>query len=263
MKISVVVPVYNEQDGIVPLRENLIRFEKTLPTFMEREYVFVDDGSSDRTLSSLYSVFGQSPECIIVSHEGNRGIGAAFRTGFAHATGDIVCTIDADCTYRPEKLMDLVNAMQLEKADIAVASPYHPNGGVVGVARWRLVLSKGCSFLYRRRSKLKLYTYTSVFRAYRAEVVKQVKFGGNGFVAASEILIQAAKCGFTVTEVPMVLYARRVGQSKMKLAKTIRTHLRLLLTGKTGDGNPVVVEPRKKAVASVAVAVQSSKDGVK
>ncbi len=260
MKISVVVPIYNEQDGIHHLSENLARFDATLPAGTEREFIFVDDGSADRTLPALQEVFGNRSDCVVLAHGVNRGVGAAFRTGFAQASGDVVCTIDADCTYRPEKLMELIQALDRDHADVAVASPYHPQGGVVGVPKWRLVLSKGCSFLYRRRSHLKLYTYTSVFRAYRAQVVKTVRFAGNGFVSASEILIEAAKAGFTVTEVPMVLYARQVGQSKMKLARTIRTHLQLILTGKTsGERSAAAPAPQP----FVKAAVETNKQGVK
>ncbi len=233
MRISVVVPVYNEEDGIAYLKENLESFERLLPPGTETQYVLVDDGSSDSTLAVLREVFGNRPNAIVVPHGVNRGVGAATRTGFQHASGEIVCTIDADCTYRPEKLVDLIAALDRDNADIAVASPYHPQGGVVGVPPWRLFLSKGCSFLYRRISPLKLYTYTSVFRAYRLPVVKAVEFRGEGFVSASEILINASKLGFKTTEVPMVLHARRIGQSKMKIARAIRTHLALMFTGKS------------------------------
>ena len=78
-----------------------------------------------------------------------------------------------------------------------MASPYHPDGTVEGVPRWRLVLSRSCSALYGLIAPVRLYTYTSVFRAYRREVIDTVSFQEDGFVSASEILIRAAEVGLS------------------------------------------------------------------
>ena len=223
---SVVVPVFNEEDGISQLQDSLVQLRHALNG--QLEFIFVDDGSSDNTVTGLRAAFGNDPSCRVVEHGVNRGIGAAFRTGFGVASGDIVCTIDADCSYKPEGLRRLIDALDETGADIAVASPYHPDGGVAGVPPWRLLLSRCCSLLYRILAPVNLYTYTSVFRAYKQQVIRDVQFQSNGFVSAVEILFSAARSGYRITEVPMVLHARTVGQSKMKIARTIKTHLRLM-----------------------------------
>lgn len=229
-RVSIVVPVLNEADGIPQLREKLGRVQSALAEFGEVELVFVDDGSTDNTLSLLREAFPEGEQCRILSHGMNRGIGAAFRTGFQSATGSIVCTIDADCSYEPEGLRSLVEAMECEEVDIAVASPYHPRGSVQNVGAWRLLISRACSTLYRVISPVPLYTYTSIFRAYRWNVVESVDFRADGFVSAAEILIQAAEQGFRITEVPMVLRGRKVGLTKMKVLRTIRKHLAMMGT---------------------------------
>lgn len=227
--ISIVIPIFNEEDGVELLKEKLMRLKSLLGAECYPEFVFVDDGSSDRTVERLRRHFTPSGVPFqIIEHGVNRGVGAAFRSGFARAGGAIVCTIDADCSYSPEGLKSLLDALRTTGADIAVASPYHPQGGVEGVPVWRLALSRGCSVLYRRLSPLKIYTYTSIFRAYKAEVVRNVPFRADGFVSASEILIAAGRRGYTVTEVPMVLRARAIGRSKMKVMRTIGSHLRML-----------------------------------
>ena len=230
--ISLVVPVFNEEDGIDQLRERLGTVRTMWSDAADVEFVFVDDGSRDETPSALRRVFGADPLSQIVVHNVNRGIGAAFRTGFARSRGCIVCTIDADCSYGPENLRALTEALDERAADIAVASPYHPEGTVEGVPSWRLVLSKSCSTFYRVVAPVKLHTYTSVFRAYRKSVVESVAFQEDGFVSATEILIRAAEQGYHITEVPMTLHARKIGQTKMKILRTIRGHLRLV--GTTG-----------------------------
>jgi dolichol-phosphate mannosyltransferase len=230
--ISIVVPVWNEEAGIPQLHENLVHACELLQNHGELELVFVDDGSSDATQESLHQHFEGEWNYRVVAHHQNRGIGAAFRTGFQHAQGQIVCTIDADCSYRPQGLKLLVEALnEGNGADIAVASPYHP--------LWRLGLSKCCSWAYRRIAPVALYTYTSVFRAYRRPVIETVSFAGDGFVSAAEILVNAARQGYRIVEVPMTLQARKVGQSKMKVARTAHAHLQMmrsLIPGRSGSG---------------------------
>jgi len=226
--ISIIIPVFNEQAGIEPLAKSLATLRTLWPS-ETIQYVFVDDGSSDRTAQELARVFDGDRNCAIIKHGLNRGIGAAFRTGFAHAGGDIVCTIDADCSYGPEKLRQLVDALESQGADIAVASPYHPDGHVEGVPAWRLLLSRTCSLLYRAMSPVRLYTYTSVFRAYRRGVLERIGFRQDGFVSVVELLLGAARQGFRIVEVPMTLHGRKVGTSKMKIMRTIRQHLRMIL----------------------------------
>lgn len=225
--ISVVVPVYNEEAGIDQLAQRLEGVRSMWPD-RSIEFVFVNDGSADRTQAELERVFGARKQCRIAVHDRNRGVGAAFRTGFGQAQGEIICTIDADCSYGPENLRLLVEALESEPADISVASPYHPQGTVDGVPGWRLLLSKGCSRFYQAIAPVKLYTYTSVFRAYRRPVIESVVFEEDGFVSAAEVLIRAAEKGFKIVEVPMTLHARKIGQSKMKVARTIRQHLALM-----------------------------------
>ena len=226
--ISVIVPVYNEEAGIDQLAQRLDAVRNMWPD-RPLEFVFVNDGSSDQTQIALERVFGAKEHCRIVAHARNRGVGAAFRTGFGQAEGTIICTIDADCSYGPESLRLLVETLEAEQADISVASPYHPQGRVDGVPSWRLLLSKGCSLFYQAIAPVKLYTYTSVFRAYRRIVIESVVFQEDGFVSAAEVLIRAAEKGFKIVEVPMTLHARKIGQSKMKVARTIRQHLALMM----------------------------------
>jgi dolichol-phosphate mannosyltransferase len=222
--ISIIVPVLNEVDGIRQLREKLTRVRALLSEIGNVELVLVDDGSTDGTLASLRDEFAEGDQCRIVAHSRNRGVGAAFRTGFQNATGNIICTIDADCSYEPEGLKRLIDAI-LAGADIATASPYHPAGSVQDVASWRLLLSRACSVFYRMISPVSLYTYTSIFRAYRSIVVETIRFESDGFVSAAEILIRAAERGYRISEVPMILRGRKVGTTKMKIARNIRQHL--------------------------------------
>jgi len=228
--VSIVIPIFNEEAGVEQLEQRLGNLRAAWDKSVDLEFIFVDDGSSDHTGIFLRKTFANDPQVRVLAHARNRGVGAAFRTGFSCCRGSIVCTIDADCSYGPENLLRLAEALTNGRGDIAVASPYHPEGTVEGVPQWRLVLSRTCSALYGLIAPVRLYTYTSVFRAYRSEVINSVSFVEDGFVSASEILIRAAEAGYRIVEVPMTLHSRKIGHSKMKIVRTIRGHLRLIAT---------------------------------
>jgi dolichol-phosphate mannosyltransferase len=227
-RISVVAPLYNEKDSIPILAQTLSRLAARLIPEYELECVLVDDGSSDGTTDEAKKYFASFPRVVLVKHERNRGPGAAVRTGFGKATGDVICTIDSDCTFDPLKIPSMLKLLDDQRADIVTASPYHPDGGVENVPPWRLLLSRGASAIYRRLCTCKLYTYTSFMRAYRRRVIETVAFEGDGFAAFTEMLLRAGLQGYKIVEIPMVLKSRAVGTSKMKVMYTIRTHLALM-----------------------------------
>jgi dolichol-phosphate mannosyltransferase len=227
-RVSVVAPMFNEKDSIPLLAQTLTRLRDRLAPDYELECVLVDDGSGDGSNDEARRHFASLSNVIILQHARNCGPGAAVRTGFAKATGQIVCTIDSDCTFDPLKIRPMLQQLETSKLDIVTASPYHPQGGVENVPPWRLLLSRGASVLYRRVCSCKLYTYTSFMRVYRREVIDTVRFNNNGFAAFTEILLRAAHQGYRIGEFPEVLKARASGTSKMKVLYTIRTHMSLM-----------------------------------
>ncbi|HYL91884.1 MAG TPA: glycosyltransferase family 2 protein [Alphaproteobacteria bacterium] len=226
-RISLVVPLFNEEKGIPLLAGRLAQLREKLKPAYELECLLVDDGSRDATVAVLQQTFAGTPHVRILEHGKNKGAGAAMRTGFQNASGEIVCTIDADCTFDPLEIPNLLEAMAREKADIAIGSPYHPRGGVENVVPWRLFLSKGASLMHRAVSRSKLYSYTSFLRAYRRDVLEKISFESNGFVAVTELLMKALLRGYTAVEVPTVLRRRVTGVSKMNVYRNIVSHLRL------------------------------------
>jgi dolichol-phosphate mannosyltransferase len=225
--VSVIAPLFNEEKGLPLLAEKLAALRHQLAPKYELECVLVDDGSLDRTQEAVQQCFADTPNVVKAGHDRNRGLGAAMRTGFRNASGRIVCTIDADCTFEPLEIPKLLAALEATGADIAVGSPYHPQGGVENVVPWRLALSQGASRLYRRICRSNLYSYTSLMRAYRRPVVERISFESDGFVAVTEVLLRALREGYRVVEVPTVLRRRVTGASKMNVLRNILAHLAL------------------------------------
>ena len=235
MKLSIVVPCFNEVDNIeklktefFPVAEELIGRSVDGRLVGSVEVVFVDDGSRDGTYDALREAFGSfSHEAISVSfekHAVNRGLGAAIRTGFSVVSGDMIVTTDSDGTYHFSTIPSLLEYLN-GKVAFVTASPYHPKGAVVGVPGYRIFLSRGASLLYRILLNWKIHTYTALYRAYRREVIDTIPFAADDFLGGTELMVKAMLKGYQVDEFPAALHPRMFGVSKARLLKTIGSHL--------------------------------------
>ncbi|HWM92643.1 MAG TPA: glycosyltransferase [Thermoanaerobaculia bacterium] len=226
--VSLVIPCFHEEGSLEYLANTLRNVAASLGRDYDLSFLFVDDGSSDRTWEVLGRLFGSRPDCTLIRHERNRGVAAAILTGIRAAKTEIVCSIDCDCTYDPHGLAEMIPRLA-DGVDLVTASPYHPEGRVLNVPAWRLSLSRGASFLYRRVLRQKLHTYTSCFRVYRRRAMADLVLREEGFLGVSEILARLDLQGSTVVEHPATLEVRLLGQSKMKVLRSIAGHLRLLV----------------------------------
>lgn len=224
MYLSVVIPCYNEVDSIEQMREQLNAIRPELANRGEFELILVDDGSKDDTYRLLKEAFADWPNLVMLQHERNRGLGAALRTGFAHARGSLVLSTDSDGTY-PFTTIPRMLDLLIPGIDIVTASPYHVDGGVDGVPAYRLLFSKGASFLYRVMVDWKLHTYTAMYRVYRREVIEKVPTTADGYLMVTELMVGALLAGYHVAELPAILRVRRYGQSKARVAQITRSHL--------------------------------------
>jgi dolichol-phosphate mannosyltransferase len=221
VKLTVILPFYDEA-ALLPSVPDLLARVRTALDGHDVRLLAIDDGSTDGTSDGLARIKGLD----VVRHPRNRGVGAAMATGIAEATGDAALVFDPDEAYAPDVLPRLVAA--LDSADVATASPYHPDGGVEGVGAFRLLLSRAASLLYRLRMKAPLRTFTCAVRAYRLPAARGLLPAPADFTAAAYLLAKALASGLRVVEVPARLRVRRAGRSKMRLLRTVRAHLRLL-----------------------------------
>lgn len=246
--VTVVVPCYNEVESLPYLAKTLEGVKKELA---ERGYemhaTFVDDKSTDATYDKLTEYFGYDGNYRIIRHKKNLGVAGAIMSGIRASTTEIVCSIDCDCTYDPYEIAAMLPLFK-NGVDLVTASPYHPGGRVKNVPSWRLFLSKGASFLYRKTLKSDLATYTSCFRIYRRATVADIDLKETGFLGVAELLGKLHIQGSTIVEHPAVLEVRLFGLSKMKTAKTIAGHLKLLarLAKMRIFGNAAPIRPSSK-----------------
>lgn len=227
--LSIIIPCYNEADGVAAMRE---RLADVLPTLRRRgsvELVLVDDGSADGTGDLLAQAFGDWPEVVLARHEQNQGLGAAVRTGLAHASGAVLVTTDSDGTYPFAQIPALLDQLQ-PGVDVVTASPYHPAGGIANVPAYRIFISKSASLLYRMLLDRRIHTYTALFRAYRREVIEAIapRITHDGFLMVTQMLVESILAGYRVAEFPTTLQVRQVGVSKARIVRITKTHLRYM-----------------------------------
>jgi dolichol-phosphate mannosyltransferase len=228
MKLSIVIPLYNEIENIPKLQQEFLPVVGELVQSHMVEVIFVDDGSTDGTWHALDTFTKTSNSRVrfcIERHPENRGLGAALRTGFRTASGDVIITTDSDGSYKFAEIPALLSHLTPE-VDIVTASPYNPDGKVLGVPAYRLILSRSSSLIYRLLVDWRIRTYTSLFRVYRREVIEKVSFDCDNFQAIAEILVKGMLLGYRVVEYPAILHKRSLGTSKVKLVRTITDHLR-------------------------------------
>jgi glycosyltransferase involved in cell wall biosynthesis len=234
--ISLVVPLCDEEQGVPALVEALrawltdARLEGR-----EAELVLVDDGSRDETHARLARGFpAEAGPWRILRHADNRGLTAALRTGSEAARHPLVGWLDADLTYEPGILLELAKCVD-QGAELAIASCHHPNGRLEGVAHWRAGLSRLASRLYRRATgRSELHTFTCMVRVQRRELLDATWPERGGYLGVAEQLLRTLARGARVAEVPATLHRRRLGQSKMRIARAALGHLGLVWAARRG-----------------------------
>jgi dolichol-phosphate mannosyltransferase len=213
------VPCYQEEAALGP-------FGALLPAIHADEILFVDDGSADATPARLAALAAADPRVRVLTHERNRGVGAAMRTGLEAARGRVAVVYDADRTYPVEDLARLV-ALVEGGADVATASPLRAAGGLAGVPWGRRLLTRAAAWTYRlvlgRRARA-IATFTCAFRAYGPRALPRCLPSAAGFSAAAEMLGRALLLGLKVVEHPAPLSARTEGASKLHLGRALLSH---------------------------------------
>lgn len=225
--LSIIIPCYNEEEGIPQLIGQYDSVVSLLDEQFEPEIIFVDDGSTDKTNELLHRYLENNPAARIIKHEKNQNLGAALKTGFSHARGSIIATWDSDCTYPFSLLPEMLKLLD-KSTHIVTVSPYHPRGKIENVPAWRILLSRSSSMMYKFLLDSGIYTHGAMVRVYKREVLDNVSSDANNFLYVSEILIKALLKGYKVKEIPATLRVRKFGVSKMKLVNTIRSHLGLM-----------------------------------
>jgi len=243
-RVIVVLPAYNEQDALPPL---LTSIEAALePAEIAYRVIVVDDGSQDDTAKIACDAANRLP-VDLVPHGVNQGLAAAIRTGLTSAVAecgpdDVIVTMDCDNTHPPRLIPRMLKVID-EGYDVVIASRFQPGAQVIGVPRARQLYSFGARWLFRVLFPIRgVRDYTCGFRAYRADALRQAigRYGDGlisetGFSCMADLLLKLRTLPLEMSEVPLELrYDRRGSGSKMRVLRTIRQTLGLLLRRRFG-----------------------------
>jgi len=222
MEVSLIIPMYNEEDNVLI---TLNEVKKVLETYPSYQIVAVDDGSSDQTLALLEEYASENPELVILKHPVNMGMGRALRTGFEKAEGDVIITLDADLSYDPKYITELIQELHENHLDIVIGSQYMAGGETEDIPFIRLFISKMANKIVGYALDKNISTVTGILRAYRKEVIDSIEIEATGTEINPEILSKAIAIGFEVREIPVKLKGRKLGESKVQFRSTTISHL--------------------------------------
>lgn len=215
--VSIVIPTYNESDGITVLVEKIMGHLGAAG--IDGEVVIVDDNSPDGTGDVAEKLKERFP-VQVVHRSGKLGLSSAVIDGWKVARGDIWGVMDADLSHDPAILPDLVRAIRDDGCELAVGSRYIPGGDIKNWPLIRLILSKGAVFMARPLTPIQ--DITSGFFFLKREVVEGVRLNPIGFKIGLEVFVKGRYKKFR--EVPYTFVNRAAGQSKLNW-KEIRNYL--------------------------------------
>ena len=218
VRLSVVIPVYNEKDTV----GQIVRRVQDVP--IAKEIILVDDASTDGTRELLQSMEGQ-PDLRVFYHSRNRGKGAALRTAFAHAVGDIVVIQDADLEYDPAQYPQLIQPIVEGVADVVFGSRFAAEGPHRVLYFWHSVANRLLTTLSNVFTDLNLGDMETCYKIFRREVLQAIgpTLKENGFGIEPELTAKVARRKYRVYEIGISYFGRTYGEGKkIKLRDAFR-----------------------------------------
>ncbi len=208
LSLSVVVPVYNEVDTIEAIVDAVLA-----SPVGELELILIDDGSSDGTRELLRDKIEPKVSKVIY-HEQNQGKGAALRTGFAAATGDVVLIQDADLEYDPQDYPRLLEPILQGQADVVYGSRFIGSGPHRVLYFWHYLVNRGLTTLSNMLTNLNLTDMEVCYKVFRREILQQIEIEENRFGFEPEITAKVAKLHCRIYEVGISYAGRTYGEGK-------------------------------------------------
>lgn len=208
MKLSIVMPVYNEKQFIRTIIDRVL----AVPLAgIERELIIVDDFSTDGTREALEGL--SLPGVIIVRHDRNRGKGAALRTGFSRATGDVILIQDADLEYNPSDYPGLLAPILDGHADVVYGSRFLGGPHRVHLF-WHMMGNRFLTLLSNMMSNLNLTDMETCYKVFKRPVLEGLILRSDRFGFEPEFTIKTARRGWRFYEVPISYHGRDYSEGK-------------------------------------------------
>lgn len=225
MKLSIVMPVYNERATLEEIVERVRAVDLTVnaggrhqalpePVVFEREIVIVDDGSTDGTRDILREwMANPQPDLKIIFHEQNGGKGAALRTGFEHATGDVIVIQDADLEYDPRDYVKLLEPLLEGRAPVIYGSRFM-GGPRSAMSLTHTMGNQLLTLITNLLYGVSLSDMETCYKCFRRDVIRNMPLRSRRFEIEPEITAKILKQGLTIYEVPITYNGRDFHEGK-------------------------------------------------
>lgn len=207
MKLSVIMPVYNERNTLIPAVKAVLAIDRV------DELVIVDDGSTDGTRDLYGEVKALDDRVRIYLQAKNQGKGSAVRTGFDLANGDIFLIQDADLEYDPRDYQSLVQPIEEGRAAVVYGSRFR-GGPTKAMFFWHMVGNKFLTLFTNMLYNTILSDMETCYKVFRADVIKGIPLNAKGFEFEPEITSKILKRGYRIYEVPISYNGREFDEGK-------------------------------------------------
>lgn len=206
--LSVVVPVYNEENTIAPILDVILEQRPVM------EVIVVDDGSDDKTYEIVSQKAKTNSRIKLFKHDYNQGKGAALRTGFMNVSAPYVIIQDADLEYDPTEYYLLLKPALMNKADVVFGSRFLGYGAHRVLYYWHSVGNQMLTMLSNMATNLNLTDMETCYKLFRKEVLDRIKIEENRFGFEPEITSKVSKLNVRIYEVPISYYGRTYDEGK-------------------------------------------------
>jgi len=210
--VSIVAPVYNEEKTIKEFIARLMSSTKPLSTQYNFQFILVDDGSTDASVAVMKQILNTENRMEIVELRKNYGQTSALQAGLDHAEGEIIISLDSDLQHFPEEIPKFLEKIE-EGYDIVCGWRHKRQEGII--RRWP---SKIANHLIRSISGLVIHDIGTTFRAYRAEIIRDIRLLGENH---RFVPVFAKKAGARITELPIQNIERPQGKSNYGISRTL------------------------------------------
>lgn len=210
MKLSIIIPAYNEEKTIFELLRRVLSIDLS-QLKVEREIIVINDNSEDGTYEIVRKNF---PEVVLINNDGCRGKGSALRKGINSSSGDIIIFQDADLEYDPQDYIKLINPIIQGRAAVVYGSRYLSTNWLKGMYIINHIGNKLgtllCNILYNAH----LTDLMTCYKAFQKDALMSISLSRNGFDICPEITAKIKKRGLTILEVPVSYQGRKYKYGK-------------------------------------------------